>query len=117
MIGDVNLDIQRAIDVLSRFGHLQSEEAEAVMNQIMAGNATQAQIGAYLMALRMKGETRDEITGSARAMRANAHRVPTTGNGDLLDTCGTGGDRSGTFNISTTVAFIAAGSGLKVAKH
>lgn len=111
------MDILRAIDVLGRFGHLQVDEAEAVMNEIMAGNATEAQIGAYLMGLRMKGETRDEISGSARAMRANAHRVPTNGHGDLLDTCGTGGDRSGTFNISTTVAFVAAGAGVRVAKH
>ncbi len=112
------MDIQRAIDVISRFGHLQQDEAEAVMNQIMTGGATQAQIGAYLMALRMKGETQDEIVGSARAMRANAHHVPTTTDADvLLDTCGTGGDKSGTFNISTTVAFVAAGAGLKVAKH
>lgn len=112
------MDIQRAIDILSRYGHLQQDEAEAVMNQIMTGQATDAQIGAYLMALRMKGETHDEITGSARAMRANAQRVPTRFDGaELLDTCGTGGDRSGTFNISTTVAFVAAGAGLKVAKH
>jgi anthranilate phosphoribosyltransferase len=111
------MDIQRAIDLLSRFGHLQDDEAEAVMNQIMTGGASEAQIGAYLMALRMKGETADEITGSARAMRANAHRVPTKLSGDLLDTCGTGGDRSGTFNISTTVAFVAAGAGVRVAKH
>src|SRR5215213_8976206 len=85
------MDIQRALDVLSRFGHLQEDEAEAVMHQIMTGGATDAQIGAYLMALRMKGETHDEITGSARAMRANAHAVPTRFNGELLDTCGTGG--------------------------
>ena len=111
------MDIQRAVDVISRFGHLQLEEAEAVMNQIMTGQATEAQIGAYLMGLRMKGETQDEITGSARAMRANAHRVPTRYDGELLDTCGTGGDRSGTFNISTTVAFVAAGAGVPVAKH
>jgi anthranilate phosphoribosyltransferase len=111
------MDIQRAIDLLSRFGHLQDDEAEAVMNQIMTGAATDAQIGAYLMALRMKGETPDEITGSARAMRSNAERVLTKANGDLLDTCGTGGDKSGTFNISTTVAFVAAGAGVPVAKH
>ncbi len=112
------MDIQRAIDVLSRYGHLQPEEAEAVMQQIMTGGATDAQIAAYLMALRMKGETHDEIAGSARAMRANAHKVPTGFDGaDLLDTCGTGGDRSGTFNISTTVAFVAAGAGIRVAKH
>lgn len=110
-------DIQHAIDLLGRYGHLQAEEAEGVMNQIMRGEATDAQIGAYLMALRMKGETQDEITGSARAMRANAQRVPTKGNGDLLDTCGTGGDKSGTFNISTTVAFVAAAAGVSVAKH
>ncbi len=111
------MDIQNAIDLLGRFGHLQADEAENVMNQIMAGEASDAQIGAYLMALRMKGETQDEITGSARAMRANAHYVPTNGNGTLLDTCGTGGDKSGTFNISTTVAFVAAGAGIAVAKH
>src|SRR5690606_4368916 len=112
------MDIQRAIDILSRFGHLQAEEAEAVMNQIMTGEATDAQIGAYLMALGMKGETQDEIVGSARAMRANAMKVPIGIDGaDLLDTCGTGGDKSGTFNISTTVAFVAAGAGVKVAKH
>lgn len=112
------MDIQKAIDVLSRFGHLQKEDAEAVMNQIMTGGATEAQIGAYLMALRMKGETQEEIVGSARAMRANAERVETGFDGaDLLDTCGTGGDKSGTFNISTTVAFVAAGAGLHVAKH
>ncbi|MBL8133689.1 MAG: anthranilate phosphoribosyltransferase [Anaerolineae bacterium] len=112
------MDIQKAIDVLSRFGHLQHEEAEAVMNQIMSGGATDAQIGAYLMALRMKGETQDEIVGSARAMRDNAEKVPTGFDGaNLLDTCGTGGDKSGTFNISTTVAFVAAGAGMRVAKH
>ena len=104
------MDIQRAIDVLSRYGHLDAEQAEAVMRQIMRGEATESQIGAYLMALRMKGETTEEITGSARAMRAAASKVPTTVEGDLLDTCGTGGDRSGSFNISTTVAFVAAGA-------
>jgi anthranilate phosphoribosyltransferase len=109
--------IQHAIDVISRFGHLQENDAEAVMNQIMSGGATDAQIGSYLMGLRMKGETLEEIIGSARAMRANAHRVPVTAQGDLLDTCGTGGDRSMTFNISTTVAFVAAGAGVRVAKH
>jgi anthranilate phosphoribosyltransferase len=111
------IDIQRAIDIISRFGHLQADEAEAVMNQIMRGDATEAQIGAYLMGLRMKGETEAEILGSARAMRANAVKVPTRANGDLLDTCGTGGDKSGTFNISTTVAFVAAGAGVRIAKH
>ncbi|MBN1963844.1 MAG: anthranilate phosphoribosyltransferase [Anaerolineae bacterium] len=109
--------MQRAIDVIGRFGHLQAEEAEAVMEQIMSGEATEAQIGAYLMGLRMKGETQDEIVGSARAMRSKATPIPTRSGGDLLDTCGTGGDKSGTFNISTTVAFVAAGAGVRVAKH
>ena len=111
------MNIQQAIDGLSRYGHLSADEAESVMQQIMSGNASDAQIGAYLMALRMKGETTDEITGSARAMRSAASTVPTTVTGDLLDTCGTGGDKSGSFNISTTVAFVAAGAGIPVAKH
>lgn len=112
------MNIQKAIDMLGKFGHMQSEEAEAVMHQIMTGDATPAQIGAYLMALRMKGETPEEIVGSAKAMRENAHTVPTKYQPDqLLDTCGTGGDKSGTFNISTTVAFVAAGAGVPVAKH
>jgi anthranilate phosphoribosyltransferase len=111
------VDVQKALDLLGRFGHLQADEAEAVMNQIMSGDTTEAQIGAYLMALRMKGETQDEIVGSARAMRSKAERVPVNVNGNLLDTCGTGGDKSGTFNISTTVAFVAAGAGVPVAKH
>ena len=88
-----------------------------VMRQIMTGGATESQIGAYLMALRMKGETIEEITGSARAMREASTKVPTNVTVDMLDTCGTGGDKSGTFNISTTVAFVAAGSGIPVAKH
>lgn len=111
------MNIQGAIDAMSRYGHLSAAQAESVMRQIMTGGATEAQIGAYLMALRMKGETTDEITGSARAMREAATLVPTAVTGDMLDTCGTGGDRSGTFNISTTVAFVAAGAGIPVAKH
>lgn len=111
------MDIKQAIDQLGRFGHLQVHEAEEVMDQIMSGELTDAQISAYLMGLRMKGETRAEIVGSARAMRAKAAKVPTKANGDLLDTCGTGGDKSGTFNISTAAAFVAAGAGARVAKH
>lgn len=111
------MTIQKAINVLGRFGHLQMEEAEQVMEQIMGGEATEAQIGAYLMALRMKGETPEEITGSARAMRNKATTVPVSIDGDLLDTCGTGGDGSGTFNISTTTAFVCSGAGMPVAKH
>jgi anthranilate phosphoribosyltransferase len=98
--------------------NLTAQQAEEAMNIIMTGQATPAQIGAYLVALRMKGETVDEITGSARAMRANAVRVTPTLNGEALyDTAGTGGDGAHTFNISTAAAFIIAGAGRKVAKH
>jgi anthranilate phosphoribosyltransferase len=98
--------------------NLTPQEAEEAMNIIMTGQATEAQIGGYLVALRMKGETIAEITGSARAMRAQASRVPyQVKDGYLLDTAGTGGDGAHTFNISTTAAFIIAGAGPKVAKH
>jgi len=99
--------------------NLTASEAEEAMNVIMTGQATQAQIGAYLVALRMKGETVDEITGSARAMRANAVPVPLAPRGaqSLFDTAGTGGDGAHTFNISTAAAFVIAGAGRKVAKH
>ncbi|HEY5572695.1 MAG TPA: anthranilate phosphoribosyltransferase [Anaerolineales bacterium] len=94
------------------------EEAESAMNIIMTGQATPAQIGGYLVALHMKGETVDEIAGSARAMRAQANTVKPSVNGDpLLDTAGTGGDGAHTFNISTLAAFIVAGTGQRVAKH
>ena len=98
---------------------LSFEEAAAAMDAIMDGAATQAQIGSYLTALRMKGETVDEIAGSAHSMRR--HVIPVNvalSDGDvLIDTCGTGGDGKHTFNISTTAAFVIAGAGLKVAKH
>jgi anthranilate phosphoribosyltransferase len=96
---------------------LSLEQAEAAMNVIMRGEATPAQIGSYLTALRMKGETVAEIAGSARSMRAHVVKVPVARNGMLVDTCGTGGDGKQTFNISTTAAFVVAGHGLKVAKH
>jgi anthranilate phosphoribosyltransferase len=98
--------------------HLTMEEAEQAMQIIMSGQATDAQIGGYLVALRIKGETVAEITGSARAMRAHASHVPYVTHGEaLLDTAGTGGDGAHTFNISTTAAFVIAGAGYKVAKH
>lgn len=97
---------------------LSQTEAESVMNQIMSGEATSAQIGAYLVALRMKGETVDEITGSARSMRAHAVMVkPSVSSLPLLDIVGTGGDGSHSFNISTTAAFVIAATGRRVAKH
>src|SRR5215216_6601727 len=96
---------------------LTSEEAEEAMNIIMTGQATPAQIGAYLVALRMKGETIPEITGSVRAMRANAVRVKLDTHEPVYDIVGTGGDGAHTFNISTAAAFVLAGTGRKVAKH
>jgi anthranilate phosphoribosyltransferase len=100
------------------FRNLSAEEAEAAMSIIMTGQATPAQIGAYLAALRMKGETVEEVVGSARAMRACASPVPYSRNGgELVDTAGTGGDGAHTFNISTAAAFVIAGAGRKVAKH
>ena len=97
--------------------NLTASEAEHAMNVIMTGGATPAQIGGYLIGLRMKGETVEEIAGSARAMRAQASRVTVSPNGPLLDTAGTGGDGAHTFNISTAAAFVIAGAGRKVAKH
>jgi anthranilate phosphoribosyltransferase len=94
---------------------LQEDEAAEAMADIMEGVATPAQIGAFLTALRLKGETVDEIAGMARVMREHALRVSQSGR--LIDTCGTGGDRSNTFNVSTAAAFVAAAAGLKVAKH
>jgi anthranilate phosphoribosyltransferase len=105
-------------------------EMVRVMEVIMGGEATEAQIGAFITALRMKGETVAEITAAAKVMRAKATRIP-MGNGlvdldrdeinvdweTIVDTCGTGGDATSTFNVSTTTAFVVAGAGLKVAKH
>ena len=96
--------------------HLEAAEAEAAMGTIMAGEATPAQIGAFLAALRCNGETADEIVGSARAMRAAMTPVRSR-HPLVVDTCGTGGDRAQTFNISTAAAFVVAGAGLPVAKH
>jgi anthranilate phosphoribosyltransferase len=110
--------IKDAIAKVIRREDLTQAEAEAAMNDIMAGEATPAQIGAYLIALRMKGETVDEITGSARSMRSNIVPVPVTDRDErLFDTAGTGGDGKHTFNISTAAAFVIAGAGRRVAKH
>lgn len=95
---------------------LASEEAEAAMREIMRGDASEAQVGSFLTALRMKGETVEEITAFARVMRENVLKVETRAVG-LVDTCGTGGDKIKTFNVSTAAAFVLAGAGISVAKH
>ena len=105
--------IQKMIDRID----LTEQEARAAMEEIMAGQATDAQIAGFLTALRMKGETAQELVGFARVMREKAEPLWDGEIPAVLDTCGTGGDRSGTFNISTATAFVAAAAGLRVAKH
>ena len=95
---------------------LTREEARAAMETIMSGEATDAQIGGFLIAMRLKGETVEEIASFTRVMREKATRIE-AGTSRVLDTCGTGGDNANTFNISTVSAFVAAGAGISVAKH
>ena len=122
--------IKEAIAKVVKGNNLTEAEMEQVMEEIMTGTATPAQIGSFVTALRIKGETVDEITGAARVMRAKAVRIlvkdqPVSIDRDeiniedetILDTCGTGGDGTNTFNISTACAFVAAGAGVRVAKH
>jgi len=108
--------LQEAISAVVEGQDLSREQSAEAMTQLMNGEGTPAQIGGLLVALRMKGETVEEITGFAETMRKMATRVNTS-RSPLVDTCGTGGDNSGTFNISTTAAFVVAGAGLAVAKH
>jgi len=108
--------IREALRKLVDGGNLEQAEASEVMNEVMDGVATPAQVAALLTALRMKGETVDEITGFARVMREKSVKVRATRT-PLVDTCGTGGDKLDTFNISTTAAFVVAGAGVAVAKH
>jgi len=107
--------IKEAIETVVNGRSLTFEQGAAVMEEIMIGEATPAQFAAFVTALRIKGETVDEIAGLASVMQAKAKLVQVTP--PVVDTCGTGGDGSSSFNISTTAAFIAAGAGLKVAKH
>ena len=98
--------------------NLTSTEAQVVMELVLGGEVSTAQIASFLVALRMKGETAEELVGFARAMRGKGAKVQTGITGEpLLDTCGTGGDGSCTFNVSTVAAFVIAGAGVKVAKH
>ncbi len=110
--------IRDAIRKVVEGTNLDRQEMVEVMNEIMCGEATAAQIGSFITALRLKGETVDEITGAALVMRDKAERVEALSPGEMLvDTCGTGGDGSGTFNVSTASAFVVAGAGVPVAKH
>jgi anthranilate phosphoribosyltransferase len=108
--------IREAIAKLVRSEDLSRAEVELAMEEIMTGQALPAQIGSFLTAMRMKGETIEEIVGAAVIMRKYATRIK-TGHPVILDTCGTGGDESHTFNVSTIAAFVVAGAGIAVAKH
>ncbi len=115
------MDIKQAIAKVVLQEDLSEKEMVEVMNEIMGGEATPAQIGSFITGLRMKGETVEEITGAVRVMREKAtfidSGIDVSQGGILVDTCGTGGDGSGTFNVSTTTAFVVAGAGISVAKH
>lgn len=110
------MNIQQAIGSVLENNDLSRDEMHAVMRQIMTGEATPAQIGGFLIGLRMKGETVDEIAAAAQVMRELSTKVAINAD-SLVDTCGTGGDASGSFNISTASAIVAAAAGAKVAKH
>jgi anthranilate phosphoribosyltransferase len=110
------MHIQQALQALLNKQNISYDDMREVMRQIMSGNATDAQIGGFLIALRCKGETIDEIAAAAEVMRELADKVAIHGD-YVIDTCGTGGDGANTFNISTTCAFVVAAAGGQVAKH
>lgn len=110
------MNIQLALARVADHGHLTQSEMQTVMRQIMTGECTPAQIGAFLMGLRMKGETIEEITGAAEVMRELAMAIQVSTD-NLVDTCGTGGDGQNLFNVSTASAFVVAAAGGRVAKH
>jgi anthranilate phosphoribosyltransferase len=110
-------EISEALELLARRKDLGRNLTSSILGRIMEGEVGEAQTAAFLMGLRTKGETAEELHGLAETMRSRAEKVEVTGVEGLLDTCGTGGDRRGTFNISTTAAFVVAGAGVPVAKH
>jgi len=110
------MNIQQAISQVVQGESLTQAEMTTVMQSIMTGEATAAQIGGFLVGLRMKSESLDEITGAAQVMRSLATRVEVNAD-NLVDTCGTGGDGANTFNVSTAAAFVVAAAGASVAKH
>ena len=109
--------IKESIQKLVELENLTSEEAQEVMKEVMSGKATPVQIASFLTALRMKGETIEEITALATVMKEFCHQIHPKVSGRLVDTCGTGGDKVKTFNVSTAAAFVVAGAGIPVAKH
>ena len=113
----IEMNIQQAIKHVISKQDLSEEQMHSVMSDIMSGNTSDAQIGAFLVGLAMKGESIEEITASAKVMRSLATEVKTSPTNHLVDTCGTGGDGLGLFNISTASAFVVAAAGAKVAKH
>ena len=111
------IDIIKGLRKVISHIHLTEGEAAEIMREIMSGKVTNAQLGAFLTAMAIKGETIEEITGFSRVMRDFAKRIHPQVEGELLDTCGTGGDSIKTFNISTITALVVAGAGIPVAKH
>ncbi|MDH3608615.1 MAG: anthranilate phosphoribosyltransferase, partial [Gammaproteobacteria bacterium] len=110
------MDIQQAINTVIEGNHLNTEQMTSVMRAVMSGEATPAQVAGFLVALRMKGEVVEELTAAASVMRELSAKVDIATE-NLVDTCGTGGDSKGTFNVSTTAAFVVAAAGARVAKH
>ena len=109
--------IKESIQTLIDGANLSFEEAQGIMREVMSGNATNTQIAAFLAALRMKGETVEELIAFAEVMREHCRRIHPQVSGRIVDTCGTGGDKIKTFNISTAAAFVVAGAGVAIAKH
>ncbi|MEZ0360515.1 MAG: anthranilate phosphoribosyltransferase [Hydrogenobacter sp.] len=109
--------MREILSKISEFENLTKEEVKTAIKEIVEGRATDAQIGAFIMGMKMKGESVEEIEGTAELFRQLATKINVSYADRLVDTCGTGGDRQGTFNVSTVTAFVLAGAGVKVAKH